>query len=92
MTVNIAPVTIGRMKVTYDPTVDAAYIYLVPIARGGAKSTYCCPPNEVGCMLNLDFDAEGRLIGIEVIGASARLPPQLLQDAGPSLAGTPPRA
>jgi len=40
---------------------------------------YACDPVEVGGMINLDFNAEGRLIGIEVLGASARLPSELFQ-------------
>jgi uncharacterized protein YuzE len=36
-------------------------------------------------MINLDFDAEGRLIGVEVLGASDKLPSSLLAlgDAAP---------
>jgi uncharacterized protein YuzE len=29
-------------------------------------------------MVNRDFDRDGRLIGIEVIGASTKLPPEFL--------------
>ena len=29
----------------------------------------------------LDLDVEGRLIGVDVMGASQSLPPELLQDA-----------
>jgi len=32
-------------------------------------------------MINLDFDADGRLIGVEVLGASRRLPTALLDQA-----------
>lgn len=32
-------------------------------------------------MINLDFDREGRLIGIEVLSASRSLPPELLAEA-----------
>lgn len=32
-------------------------------------------------MINLDFDAEGRLIGVEVPAAGSKLPPHLLEAA-----------
>lgn len=71
------------MNVTYDPAVDAAYIYLVPsIGRGHVKKTYPCDPAEAGGEINLDFDASGRLIGIEVLGAKKLLPKDLLSQAG----------
>jgi uncharacterized protein YuzE len=69
----------AKARITYDETVDAAYIYLTdprvvaPVAR-----TYPCDPVEVDGMINLDFDGERRLIGIEVLGASSRLPQYLL--------------
>lgn len=69
------------MKVTYDPSVDAAYIYLTDIRPGGVKKTYECDPNEVGTMINLDFDDEGRILGVEVLAASAHLPKSVLKHA-----------
>ncbi|MFF4741584.1 DUF2283 domain-containing protein [Streptomyces sp. NPDC001268] len=33
-------------------------------------------------MINLDFDEQGRLIGIEVLAASSKLPEYLLESAG----------
>lgn len=68
------------MRLTYDPEADAAYIYLADeIAPGGVARTYTCDPSEVGGMVNLDFDAAGRLIGIEVMDASRILPPEALR-------------
>ncbi|AKC10058.1 MULTISPECIES: DUF2283 domain-containing protein [Rhizobium/Agrobacterium group] len=67
------------MKISYDVSVDAAYIKLKSeedIAPFG--STYCCDPNAVDGQINLDFDAEGRLIGIEILSASKKLPSYLL--------------
>lgn len=66
------------MKIVHDKSVDAAYIYLVDnIGVGGVAKTYCCDPLEVNGQINLDFDLEDRLIGIEVLGASKSLPKQL---------------
>jgi uncharacterized protein YuzE len=60
------------MKVTYDDSVDAAYVYLTdetPVARTLAVA-------HEG--INLDFAANGILVGIEVLEASRRLPVKLL--------------
>jgi hypothetical protein len=38
---------------------------------------YPCGPVAVEGMINLDFDASGRLVGIEVLGARANLAPEL---------------
>lgn len=67
------------MRITYDPEVDAAYIYLIPIAPGGVAKTYPCDPEAVNGMINLDFDREGRLLGIEVLDASQKLPHAVLE-------------
>ncbi len=66
------------VKVTYDQDVDAAYVYFTEIPAGGVARTYCCDPAEVGGTINLDFDADGRLLGIEVLGARTKLPEALL--------------
>ena len=69
------------MKITYDPEADAAYIYLTDIEPGGVKKTYECDPEQVGTMINLDFDHEGRIIGVEVLSASTHLPKAALKQA-----------
>lgn len=67
------------MHVKYDASVDAAYIYLVErIEPGGVRKTYQCDPLDIDGMINLDFDADGRLLGIEVLGASRKLPLRLI--------------
>jgi len=65
------------MKVTYDGSVNAAKIYLkYPIGPGEAARTQVVDEN-----INLDFDSSGRLIGIEVLFASHKLPKELLATA-----------
>lgn len=65
------------MRVTYDAAVDAAYVYLVgEINAGDAVRTVPVDPREIGGMINLDFDAEGRLVGVEVLDASRFLSPE----------------
>lgn len=63
------------MKIDYDKSVDAAYIYLAPsLGDAAAVKTYACDPEEVGGQIQLDFDDAGQLIGIEVLDASHLLP------------------
>jgi uncharacterized protein YuzE len=70
------------MKTKYDRSVNSAYILLEDkIYFGRVKKTYPCDINEVGGMINLNFDAEGRLVGIEVLDASTLLPKELLDQA-----------
>ena len=66
------------MRVTYDEAVDAAHIYLTEIEAGGVATTVPGEPGSRAFDINLDFDAEGRLVGIEVMGARSRLPPDFL--------------
>ena len=69
------------MEVEYDENSDAAYIYLKKIKPAGVAKTYLCDPREVDGMINLDFDKNGQLIGIEVIDASKKLPQEILDQA-----------
>ena len=62
------------MRVAYDEAVDAAYISLVDIEAGGVATTVPGEPGSKAFEINLDFDREGLLVGIEVFGASSRLP------------------
>jgi uncharacterized protein YuzE len=68
------------MKVSYSPDVDAAYIYLVEIRPGEARHTRTCE-GASGGTINLDFDAFGRLLGIELLGARQLLPPDVIEQA-----------
>jgi uncharacterized protein YuzE len=69
------------MKITYDKGADAAYIYLADIPPRAAKKTYPCYPREVNGMINFDFDANGVLMGIEILSASQKLPKGLIEKA-----------
>lgn len=62
------------MKIEYDKEADAAYIYLVEdIGDGKAVRTIQLNDNII-----LDFDADGKLIGIEVLNASKVLSKEVL--------------
>jgi uncharacterized protein YuzE len=54
------------MKIEYDKEVDALYIRI--------REKDVARTQEVSDGVNLDFDVEGRLIGLEVLGASRRYP------------------
>ena len=69
------------MRTTFDPEADAAYIYLVPVIEPGRSVRTLEVPDVDGGMVVLDFDAEGILLGVEVIGARNLLDPMLLADA-----------
>jgi uncharacterized protein YuzE len=59
---------------TYDPEADAAYIYLDGTIRaGGATKTREVKGDRD---VYLDFDKDGRLIGVEVLGLK-RMPSKL---------------
>ncbi len=68
------------LRVTYDPEVNAAYIYLAeePAAGWRHGTTVTLDPVEVGGMINLDLDEDGRLMGLEVLDARRVLSDQLL--------------
>lgn len=67
------------MRVTYDPQARAGYIYLTnSIEPGGARKTVTV--TECDSSIILDFDGEGRLIGIELLDP-ALLHPALLAEA-----------
>lgn len=69
------------MRVTLDRAADAAYIYLTSGEQDVAKTLPLAPIHACGHMINLDFDASGRLIGIELLDASKGLPADLLDEA-----------
>jgi uncharacterized protein YuzE len=69
-----------ELKVRYDLGGDAAYIYLRAIEPGGAVHQEIVGGAGKGNVI-LDFDREGRLIGIEVLDASTLLPAAVISGA-----------
>ena len=62
------------MKFEYDKEVDATYIYIVyPINDGEVKKSI-----EINENITLDFDSEGKLLGVEVLNASEVLNKKVL--------------
>jgi len=65
------------MKIEYDKEVDAAYIYLeYPIKEGEAKKTI-----ELNENIILDFNENGKLLGVEILDASKVLNKKTLLEA-----------
>jgi uncharacterized protein YuzE len=55
------------MRVIYDPAADAMYLYLTERA---ARAPEVVRTEEVAPGLMLDFDRDGRVIGIEMLSVS----------------------
>ena len=58
------------MKLEFDPTADAAYFEI--------SSAKVDRTEEIEHGINADYDAEGRLVGIEVLSVSKRTLPESL--------------
>ncbi|MFG2871269.1 DUF2283 domain-containing protein [Streptomyces sp. NPDC048338] len=73
------------LRVTYDAEANAAYVYFTdPQVRfRKVAHMYPCDPDKVDGMINLDFDEDMRLLGIEVLDARESLPQYLLDAAEP---------
>ncbi|MGD8195759.1 DUF2283 domain-containing protein [Herbiconiux sp. P18] len=70
------------MKLTYDPIADASYVRLVE--RTGfsmVARTVIAESILLGTSINLDFDSDGQLLGIEILGASRALRPETIKQA-----------
>jgi uncharacterized protein YuzE len=71
------------MRLEYDPQIDAAYIYLRPAgASSEVAKTVPVDPREIEGEINLDFDRDGHLVGIEIQAASRFLDAALLSGTG----------
>ena len=55
------------MRTSYDPEADALFVWF------GPEGTECAGTQEVAPGVMLDFDADGRVIGIEVLDVSERM-------------------
>lgn len=70
------------MRITYDPEADAAYVHLTaaPLTPG-RDSVVVDAPDGAGSVV-VDWK-DGRVVGLEVLGASGALHPDLLARAVP---------
>jgi uncharacterized protein YuzE len=68
------------MHGTYDRTADAAYIYLVEEIRAGEAQRQVPVDGEgAPAMIVLDLDDQGRILGIEIVGARSALRPETIE-------------
>jgi uncharacterized protein YuzE len=68
------------LRAQFDSDADAAYVYLQPatVIQPSVARTLPVSPS-----INLDFDSDGRLVGVEVLG-SDNLHPALLAEIAKS--------
>ena len=65
------------MKIEYDKEADVAYIYLkYPLQDGECKKT-----KELDGHIILDYDGEGKLLGVEILNASKILTKKFIEEA-----------
>lgn len=64
------------MKLDYDSEADAAYLWL---DETGIEVANTVPGEDEAEGINLDFSADGKLLGIEILDASMRMPPEALR-------------
>ena len=70
------------MRITYDAEADAAYVFLVdPIPPDGAVRQQVAELDLDGSTLIVDRDTDGRLLGLEILGARDLLDPRTLAGA-----------
>jgi len=62
------------MKFTYDHDADAAYIRIMDVTRGAVKESEEVRPGVI-----VDFDQQGRMVGIELLSVS-KLYPDFVRD------------
>ena len=69
-------------ELVVDSRIDAAYLYVSSMSESRrSASTEPLRPDDQGGMINLDFDAEGHLVGIELFPATLYLRQQDIADA-----------
>jgi uncharacterized protein YuzE len=72
----------AAVRLTYDAEADAAFVYLVDrIGPGEApRSIMCDLEIEQGAVILL-LNKHDQVVGVEVLGASRLLPPEILESA-----------
>ena len=66
----------STIAVSYDREVDCGYVYFREIGHGEVRRTIPVhiSPEGLAGELNIDVDADGRVVGIEVMKASSIMP------------------
>lgn len=69
------------MRVTFDAEDNVGYIHLVDDISPGRSTQQVVVEDAHGSAVVLDFDTDGRLVGIELLSARRQLHPDLLGTA-----------
>ena len=70
------------MRMTYDEVADAAYVYLAEsIAPGEVAKTRPSMLEFDRAFIAFDFDSDGKVLGIEILGASRLVNEDVLRTA-----------
>jgi uncharacterized protein YuzE len=72
------------MRITYDASANAAYVYLVEsIGVGGVADSLPFYDQESGVEVIVDIDRDRRVLGFELLSARSQLRPETLEAASP---------
>lgn len=71
----------AELRVTFDRRANAAYIYLEPSESTPPAKQVLLEDDGVNGMVIFDVTEKGRMLGIEVLGATKALPYDLLEQA-----------
>ena len=71
----------AAMRVTHSVRHDMAYIAFQEIGLGEAKYQHPVRDDRLAAEIILDIAADGRLLGLEVLGATQGLSPVILKNA-----------
>jgi uncharacterized protein YuzE len=69
------------MRVTFDAEDNVGYIHLVDDISPGRSTQQVVAEDAHGSAVVLDFDTDGRLVGLELLSARRQLHPDLLGTA-----------
>ena len=75
------PALAPMIRITYDPVANAAYVYLKSVSKGEAVLTRSCHHDVKETMIMVDFNADGHIVGIDIMGARKLLSPETLEQA-----------
>jgi uncharacterized protein YuzE len=67
--------------VTFEPEDDVAYIYFRPDSDATLPIQILIEDDRLEAIIVLDVDTDGKLAGLEVVGARSLLPDELLRAA-----------
>lgn len=78
------------MRLTYDPELDVAHLRFDDVAESSLAQRASGATPFAGSYVDLEYDADGYLVGIEVLGAAQTLHPDVLATAAISPRGRGP--